>query len=222
MLLAIDTATRFMSVALYDGRRLWFEATWRTANNHTIELTPTIRQALAQAQITPSELTGVGVSQGPGSFTGLRIGLGVAKGLATAQNIPLIPIQTLAIVAAAVPVFDAHLVAVLQAGRRRLCAQQFTQENTGWLPSAPAEITTWAKLLDSARAGTAFAGEINDEGYELLAASEKQLHAVSGAQTLRRAGLLAELAWERMQAGDISDIAAVTPIYLHQPGVPHP
>jgi tRNA threonylcarbamoyl adenosine modification protein YeaZ len=103
LLLAIDTASRLISLALHDGCRLNFEATWHTANNHTIELAPAIQRALAQTQITAADLTAVAVSQGPGSFTGLRIGLGMAKGLAMAQPIALVAVPTLDILAAGIP-----------------------------------------------------------------------------------------------------------------------
>jgi hypothetical protein len=67
-----------------------------------------------------------------------------------------------------------------------------------------------------------FAGEIDETGCALLDASERPLTRLSGALALRRAGFLAELAWARVNAGDTDDPAAVTPIYLHQPGAPAP
>ena len=82
MLLAIDTATRMPSLALYDGERVLAEETWRSANNHTVELAPALVRALERQRVSPSELRGIAVALGPGSFTGLLIGLGVAKGLA--------------------------------------------------------------------------------------------------------------------------------------------
>ena len=125
VILAIDTATRFISLALHDGQRLLLENTWLTANNHTVELAPAIRAAFAQTRTTPTALTAVAVSQGPGSFTGLRIGMGVAKGLALATGCPLVAVPTLEIVPAAVPLAPEPLVDVLQARRGRVCAQTF-------------------------------------------------------------------------------------------------
>lgn len=222
MLLAIDTASQFMSLALHDGRQIGYEATWRSRNNHTVELAPAIRAALASAGKTPGDLSAIAVAQGPGSFTGLRIGLGVAKGLAQARDLPLVAVPTLEIVAAGVPPLGSRLIAVLQVGRGRLCAQSFIWAGGEWMVDGPAEITTWARVLDAARDETLIAGEIDDAGRALLDAADCPLRAVPGAFALRRAGMLAELAWTRVSAGETDNPALVTPIYLHQPGAPHP
>ncbi len=222
MLLAFDTATRWMSLALHDGRQLWHEATWRTPNNHTIELTPAIRQALAQNGLSPGDLTAVAVSQGPGSFTGLRIGLGVAKGLAVAQGIGLVLIPTLEIVARGIPQSAHPLIAVLQAGRSRICAQRFAWTEAGWLPAEAAAIVGWDTLLAAIDRPTVITGEIDETAHALLADSARPVTLAAGAHSLRRAGFLAELAWERVRAGQLDDPATAAPIYLHQPGAAHP
>jgi tRNA threonylcarbamoyladenosine biosynthesis protein TsaB len=222
VLLAIDTASRFISLALHDGYQLHFESTWHTLNNHTIELAPAIRQAFQQTQIGPADLTAVAVSQGPGSFTGLRIGLGVAKGLAMAQHLALVAVPTLEIVAAGVPGSDGALVAVLQAGRGRICAQRFRREGGTWIAAAQAEITHWSQLVDEIRQKTLLAGEVDDVGRATVSSTDRPVQIAPGACALRRAGYLAEIAWSRVRSGKIDDPASVTPIYLHQPGVPHP
>ena len=78
MLLAIDTATRYASLALYNGERVLSEETWRTANYHTVELMPAVVRMLERQGVSAEALSAVGVSLGPGSFTGLRVGLAVA------------------------------------------------------------------------------------------------------------------------------------------------
>src|SRR5215470_11193675 len=103
MLLAIDTATRCLSLALYDGRQVRAEMTWTTANQHTVGLMPAIREVLRRTDITVGNLTLLAVSQGPGSFNGLRIGFSMAKGLAMALGLPVLAIPTLDVVAAAQP-----------------------------------------------------------------------------------------------------------------------
>lgn len=222
MLLAFDTATRCMSLALHDGQQVWYEATWRTSNNHTIELTPAIQRALAQNHLCPDDLTAVAVSQGPGSFTGLRIGLGVAKGLAVAQGIGLVAIPTLEIVARGVPPSADPLSAVLQAGRGRICAQRFTWAGAAWRPVGEPGIMGWEALLDGIDRPTIIAGEIDEAAQALVTGSARPVALVAGAYSLRRASFLAELAWERVRAGQLDDPATAAPIYLHQPGVAHP
>jgi tRNA threonylcarbamoyladenosine biosynthesis protein TsaB len=222
LILAIDTATRFISLALHDGKRLLLESTWLTANNHSTELSPAIRAAFARLRITPASLQAVAVAQGPGSFTGLRIGMGVAKGIALAQGIPLIAVPTLEIVAAAVPPAPHPLIALVQAGRGRVCAQHFRHKNGGWTSADAAKITTWDELFAAVSEHTLVAGEVDEQAYMALAARHAPAQLLPAAVSLRRAGYLAEIAWARLAAGQTDDPHTVVPVYLHQPGVAQP
>ena len=98
-MLAIDTATRYAGLALYDGDRILSEASWLSNNNHSVELMPALVRMLDQQALSAPDLAAVAVAIGPGSFTGLRIGLSVAKGLAQALKIPILGVPTLDIVA---------------------------------------------------------------------------------------------------------------------------
>ena len=100
MLLAIDTSTKLAGIALYDGARgLIAEYNWHSANRHTEELMPAVAQMMAQAGVTPRDLPAVAVALGPGSFTGLRVALAAAKGLALANGLTLLGVPTLDAVA---------------------------------------------------------------------------------------------------------------------------
>lgn len=222
MLLAIDSATRTLSLALHDGHQIRAELTWETANAHTVELTPAVVELCRRAAIAPRDLARLAVAQGPGSFSGLRIGIGFAKGLAMALAIPLIPVPTLDIVAAAQPAFGGGLVAVAQAGRGRVCAGRYLWTEGAWLASGEPEIVAWDRLLDSLDPGTEWllAGEIDDSARTLIAANSKPLHIASAAACVRRAAVLADLAWARAEPPGGSQV--VTPLYVNQPGVPYP
>src|SRR5512137_2087890 len=120
MFLAIDTATRQISLALHDGHSVVAEQSWRTADYHTVELAPQTALLLRRAGTDPARLAGVAVAIGPGSYTGLRIGLGLAKGLALAHDLPLCGVPTFDILMRAQPPWEGKMVAILQAGRRRI------------------------------------------------------------------------------------------------------
>src|SRR5947207_262118 len=120
MLLAIDTATRTLSLALHDGMTVVAESSWRTSDHHTVELAPQTALLLRRAGLTPDQLPGIAVALGPGSYTGLRIGLGLAKGLALAHDLPLIGVPTFEILMRAQPAREEKVAAILQAGRRRI------------------------------------------------------------------------------------------------------
>ena len=98
MLLGIDTATERASVALDDGREINSEHSWRSGNNHTVELASYVNRMMITADVNAQLLRGIAVAIGPGSFTGLRIGLGFAKGLSIAYSIPLVGVSTLSLI----------------------------------------------------------------------------------------------------------------------------
>ncbi|CAH0272406.1 tRNA (adenosine(37)-N6)-threonylcarbamoyltransferase complex dimerization subunit type 1 TsaB [Rahnella sp. CG8] len=93
-ILAIDTATEACSVALYDqGETLaHFEL---CAREHTQRILPLVQQILAEAGLSLKQLDALAFGRGPGSFTGVRIGIGIAQGLSLGAELPLLPVSTL-------------------------------------------------------------------------------------------------------------------------------
>ena len=111
MLLAVDTSTLWIGLALYDESRVLAENIWHTENHHTIELVPSIENLLKRCKVSPADLQALAVATGPGSFTSLRISLAVVKGLALACHLPVVGIPSLDILAAAQPQGDTTLFA---------------------------------------------------------------------------------------------------------------
>lgn len=97
--LAMDTATAVMAVALFRGREPVRETAMRSERNHSIYLAPAIRDLLAAEGLTTRDLKGVAVGVGPGSYTGVRIGVTVAKTLAWSLQLPVVGVSTLAALA---------------------------------------------------------------------------------------------------------------------------
>jgi tRNA threonylcarbamoyladenosine biosynthesis protein TsaB len=99
VLLAFDTATPFVSVALHDGEDVAVELRSDRPMKHGEQLAPLIEQALRQAGITRQDLTAIGVGVGPGPFTGLRVGLMTARTLAYVLEIPVYGVCSLDVLA---------------------------------------------------------------------------------------------------------------------------
>lgn len=217
MLLAIDSATRTLSIALHDGQQIIAENTWRSANRHTVELTPAVAALMKHVGASPADLSAVAVMRGPGSFTGLRIGMSVAKGLALSADppLPLIGIPTLDVTAAAQPHILDDLWSISQAGRGRINAGLYTWPGGTWQAVDAALLLTWADLIERIEKPVQIAGEIDAHGREQLAPLGERVILSSPAQALRRAGFLAELAYRRFEAGQTDDPAALAPQYLH-------
>jgi tRNA threonylcarbamoyladenosine biosynthesis protein TsaB len=102
-LLAVETSTSAGGVALLEGERLRGEYLLDVRATHSERLMPAIDRLLADAGWTPADLTGLAVAVGPGSFTGLRIGLSAVKGLALALGVPVAAVPTLDALAATLP-----------------------------------------------------------------------------------------------------------------------
>jgi tRNA threonylcarbamoyladenosine biosynthesis protein TsaB len=217
MLLAIDTSTKHISFALHDGFQLRVEHNWEAPRRHTVDLVPRIVGALEMLDLGPEHITGVAVARGPGSFTGLRAGMAVAKGLVMARGLPLVGVPTLDICAAAQCPDERRLVAVLQAGRGRICFATYRCPDSAWSVESEPCLTTWPKLVGDLDEPALFCGEIDPEGATALASARERAVLLPGATRLRRAGYLAELAWVRIRRRETDEPATLTPVYLKHP-----
>ncbi|MBS1249361.1 MAG: tRNA threonylcarbamoyladenosine biosynthesis protein TsaB [Chloroflexi bacterium] len=215
MLLAIDTSTRAIGVALYDGVQVLSAETWISHNYHTVELAQSVADNLARVGAVAGDLEAVGVALGPGSFTGLRIGLALAKGIVFTQGLPLVAIPTLDVVAAAQPRRALPLAAVLQAGRGRLAVGWYEAGDGQWQSLERLENLTIEELAQKITSPTLVSGELPKTARERLKENEDVVPA-SPARAQRNPAFLAELAWERWQAGKTDAPATLSPIYLHR------
>lgn len=213
-LLAIDSSTHTLGLALYDGADLRYECTWTGKDYHGVELSPGIKSALKASGLKAKDLNAVGVAIGPGSYTGLRIGLAIAKGLSFAHRLALIAVPTLDVVAAGQPIQDLPMVAVLQAGRGRLAMGRYKVKKEQWTPDGQPQLMTVEELTDSIQRPTLVCGELTENDRRVLGRKYKSAVLQSPAWCVRRPAILAEIAWGRLQAGDVDDPKGITPIYL--------
>jgi tRNA threonylcarbamoyladenosine biosynthesis protein TsaB len=218
LLLAIDTATRYASLALHDGVRVRVELSWESPDHHTVELTPRVAGMLSQLEATMDDLAGLAVSLGPGSFTGLRVGVSLAKGLAVARGLKLVGVPTLDIVAHAMQDARTPLVAVLAAGRGRLVAQKYLWTKHALAAEGKAWLTTAGDLGADWQETMRVCGELAaEERHELKKRLGARVELATPAASLRRAGYLAELGWARIRAGQVDDPTTLAPIYIQTP-----
>ncbi len=216
MLLAIDTATRLMSLALHDGDNLIAEHSWQTLNHHTLELVPAIQFMLKNCAVAITDLTAIGVSIGPGSYTGLRVGVATAKGIAAANQLPAVGVSSLDILAAGQPDYQSGvgLIAIVEAGRGRVIVQSYHWRRGRWNSRTEPRILNWEELIESVDGSAFLTGEISEEGRKTVRAAQARGIPVKIAPPvyrLRRTGFLAELAWEQLS---FEDVSTLFPIYL--------
>lgn len=215
MILAIDTATRVMSLALAGEGAMAAESSWQSQNNHTIELAPAVDRLLSGAGVTARDLMALAVAIGPGSFTGVRIGLAFAKGMALARDLPLIGVKTLDIVVRGVPPGEERAIAVIQAGRGRVIWAPYTARATTWAADHDGVVGTWDEVARAATNEAVVAGEIDEAGRQALRQSPAR--TVFSADPAYRARALAEMGWERWRRGALDSAASLAPVYAHLP-----
>jgi tRNA threonylcarbamoyladenosine biosynthesis protein TsaB len=215
LILAIDSATSVASVALWSPARVHAEETWFSSANHTVELMPTVAKLLERQHFSPRDLTALAVTRGPGSFTGMRIGMSLAKGIALALGVPLLAVPTLEVVAYAQSARFLPVRAVLQAGRGRLCWADFRWHRKRWQQQGEVRLGRVNEMVEGVQERTLFCGELGEAEVRLVRESLGAAAVVaSPAESLRRASYLAELAYRRLARGDV-DAPTVSPQYLN-------
>jgi tRNA threonylcarbamoyladenosine biosynthesis protein TsaB len=219
--LAIDTSTDTASIALSASGVTQAEMSWTAGQNHTVELMPNIIHLLSQAKTDIGQLKAIIVAIGPGSFNGLRVGVGTAKGLSFALEIPLVGIGTLEVEAYPYAPTALPVCPLQPAGRGEIATATFQQIDGDWRRLAEERITTIDELAKQIDTTTIFCGRFPEEAatrlVELL--GEK---AIVYNKTMRRAGFLAELGWRRLERGENDDIATLQPLYLRRPAISKP
>jgi len=207
-ILAFDTSTEWCSVAVGDGDE-WHARDERAGQTHSERLLPMVRAALAEAGWALTDLDGIAFGAGPGSFTGIRIGCGVAQGLGLGANLPVVPVPTLAALAAASG--RRRVLACLDARMREVYVAAYVHRHGTWSEvSAPAVLPPAAVTLPADGgwygAGGGFAA------YPGLAA---QLGLVATDASIRPdAATIGRLALPRLAAGQGTPAADALPLYV--------
>jgi len=220
MLLAVDSSTAQVGLALYDGTQVLGEMTWTTRQHHTTELSPALSGLLARCGVTMDMVGALGVAIGPGSFTSLRVGLSLVKGIALARKIPVIGISTMDVIASAQPAGKNPLAVVIQAGRKRIAIGWYKYSENRWQAEGPVKSATVDELAESIESPTYVAGELTSDDRGRLARKRVNILLASPVYCVRRPSMLAELAWARWQKNEVDDAASLAPIYLHVEGTP--
>jgi tRNA threonylcarbamoyladenosine biosynthesis protein TsaB len=221
VLFALDTSTSWISLALFDGTFLHYEATWQSQHHHTVELAPAFERLIKQTGINQQDLIGLAVAVGPGSFTSLRIGMSLIKGIALAVNSPIVGIPSLDVIAKAQPLDKRPMIAVLHAGRQRLACATYQVVDDEWVAQGKPDVLEAKELVKTIEAPTLICGELSTEARAIIGRRWKNAILIPPERCLRRAGFLAALGWARLQAGEVDDPASLAPIYLSTaPAIP--
>jgi tRNA threonylcarbamoyladenosine biosynthesis protein TsaB len=213
IVLGIETATPVCSVGLADGGRIASECRILTPNAHAERLPALVRAVLDASGVEPAELGGIAVSIGPGSFTGLRIGLGFAKGMSAALGIPLAAVPTSDALAAQAPPARSRACVLIASGKREAFLATYRRESERWIREGDIRTVDAAGLAKEAAAGDAvFLGD----GIGLFGGAARP--ASDGAlflDAVKASGLfIAVEGLSRFASGAAADADSLVPEYL--------
>jgi tRNA threonylcarbamoyladenosine biosynthesis protein TsaB len=221
LLLALDTSSQTIGYALSDGEHLLAEALWQGQRQGTATLLAAVMRALESLDRTQDDLTAVAVATGPGSFSGLRVGMGIAKGLALGLDLPIVGVPTLQFTAAPFGGCGMAACALVPAGRGRYAYTIFVPREGELAAAAPVTHGTPSAIVAelASSPATIVCGEYDAAAAAVFRAAPGALVPAPGAR-MRRPGALADVAWRRILAGAGDDLVALEPIYLHTSATP--
>ncbi|TRZ49646.1 MAG: tRNA (adenosine(37)-N6)-threonylcarbamoyltransferase complex dimerization subunit type 1 TsaB [Dehalococcoidia bacterium] len=223
MQLAIDTSTNTASLALAQDNEVLAELTWHCGQNHSVQLLPNLAHLLNQTGTSLQSISGIIVARGPGSFNGLRVGVSTAKGLAFSLGVPIVGISSLEVAAYPHAETGLPICPIFNAGRGEIATALYQRKNEKWRQLTSEHITTVETLCSQITTQTIFCGEfIPLIAIQLRKQLKRRAIIATPAARLRRAGFLAELGQQRLEAGNYGDPATLQPLYLRRPPITKP
>ena len=214
MELSIDTASELASVALSREGDIIAETAWRCRRNHTVELLPAIDRLIARGGVQMDDLSAVFVCTGPGMYTGLRVGVSVAQGLARALGLPALGVGRLELDAYPHAAFEGPIVAVHRAGRGELAWASY--QGKPWRELTAPRLSSPKVVSRAVAEGSIVVGEVDEMLASLLEGHAVTVHEPAAEG---RARSLAGLAFARLRAGDPAEPALLRPVYLRPPAI---
>jgi tRNA threonylcarbamoyladenosine biosynthesis protein TsaB len=180
-ILAIDTSNNALGVALFNEDRVLGEYITNMKKNHSVRIMPAIHTLLKDCDLVPADLTKIVVAKGPGSYTGVRIGVTIAKTLAWALNLPLVGVSSLEILASGVGrYFNGCITPIFDARRGQVYTGLFQYEN-GSLVTVEQDklvmMADWAENLKTTSKPILFIG--NDLGIH-----QSTIQTIMGSQAV--------------------------------------
>ncbi len=209
--LILETSGRSGQVAIAEGERLLGLRRLDESRHHARDLAPAVAELLGAQGWKPRSLAAVLVSRGPGSYTGLRVGVVSAKAFAFAAGCALLAIDTFAAVAEQAPAEAETLDVLADAQKDKVYVQSFRRANGGWHPETALAIRPFAEWL-AQRQSEAWVSGPGLTRWESHLPAEARRVAVAWREP--RAESLLRLGLARFRAGERDDVWALEPLYL--------
>ena len=219
IILSIDSSTPVAGIAVADGNQLLGEIMLNTKNTHSEKLMPLVQQLLQELQLTVQDLDAIAVTQGPGSFTGLRIGMATAKGLVQGAGKQLIAVPTLDCLAQNLLHYPGIICPIMNAQKKQVYTALYRGvDKLERLSDYQAiEAEKLAQQLQQLNEDVWFVGDgVVAFADVFTAALGTRCHFADGNLVLPRAGALAMLAAQKAEQGQFDDLFQTELIYIRK------
>jgi len=215
--LAIETSGRLGSVAIVEDGRVLAEDEFPHGLQHAAEIIPRIDRLCHDLGWVPTDLREIYVSVGPGSFTGLRIGITLAKTLAFATGARIVAVPSVEVLARNAPWEVRDLIIVLDAKRDQIYTARLTRAEQGWVEREPAHLDDLRSMLARAPRPVHLLGEGIPFHQKFIPADDPQIVVCPVESWRARASAVSELGFHLAKEGHFADLNTLAPIYIRRP-----
>jgi tRNA threonylcarbamoyladenosine biosynthesis protein TsaB len=215
--LAIETSSRIGAIALVESGRVVAHDEFPHGLQHAAQLIGRLDKLCKSQGWTPSDLSRLYVSIGPGSFTGLRIGVTLAKTLAFATGAQIIAAPTGQVLARNAPPDARELIIVLDAKRGQIFTARFTREGDRWIEREPAHLDDLPSMLAGAPRPVWLLGEGIPYHRKLIPADDPSIFVTPPDLWQPRVSAVAQIGQELAGQGLFVDPDRLTPLYIRKP-----
>jgi tRNA threonylcarbamoyladenosine biosynthesis protein TsaB len=213
--LAVDTSSRCGAIGIFDDGEALAELSLVSNENHSCRLLPGIEWLLRSLHLALADMDGFGVVTGPGSFTGLRVGLATVKGFAWSLGKPVVGLSSLEVLARGVPEGSCSVAPMLDARKERVYGAVFRfRGSTPEVLRPPADIEAAALIRDVRGEILCLGDGARKYEKEIRAAGGDRVRFLPRAFDLPRGIVLARMAHESLQRGEALPVGEMEPCYL--------
>jgi len=216
-ILALDTATKNCSVAIVDDQSIMAESTSVSAQTHAIHLIEMVQRVVDMSGLTLSEIDGFAVGRGPGSFTGLRIGISTIKALAVATGKPVVGVSNLDALAIQAAISSNMICPLMDARKGEVYFSRYRYENRNLQKIVPAQVSTLDEVLSAINTACVFVGE-GARKYQKKINEKVGPYASFAApiQNTIRASTIGQLSVNRFKQENTDDVVMLAPEYIRK------
>jgi tRNA threonylcarbamoyladenosine biosynthesis protein TsaB len=214
--LAIETSGRIGSIALVDSGVVLAERSFEHGLQHAAQILPAIDQLCRERAWTPASIDELYVSAGPGSFTGLRIGITLAKTMALATGVKLVAVPSVRVLVENAPADAQHVIIVLDAKRAQIFTARFERGGEKWIERESARLDSLAAMLSRSPRPVHLLGE-GIAYHQKFIPADAGVIVTDTAMWQARAAAVANIGAAMARAGEFADADRLTPIYIRRP-----